>query len=337
MHRFVGRGSRRRYLAGRSAAAMGALALVAAACSSAPPVGTVGGTLAAMNGTVTLDKVISPAPVVYGSAEPAAGHKLVAVVLTVHSPATAAAQFGSIYTNSKLIDSTKKSHVGKTTAKYRVYDCGTYPPFGAVPAGKVAAGCVVFQIVAAALPTKLEIRGKAEADWTIPAAAVVAGTAPAPKAVLYPRTTTTVPGEKVAGTTTTTVSGLTGTTTTAAPGTRGGTGTTGPTHPGGAGSTATTTAGGSGGAHTAHHHVAAGAPRIGHLTPKGAAPGGRVQILGRRLAGATLVTFNGVPAVVRKDGPGKIVAIVPEGATTGPISVTTPSGIARSPRNFVVL
>ncbi len=318
---------------------MGALALVAAACSSAPPVGTVGATLAAMDGTVTLDKVISPAPVIFGSAQPAAGHKLVAVVLTVHSPASAAAQFGSIYTNSKLVDSTKKAHVGKTTAKYKVYDCGTYPPFGAVPAGKVAAGCVVFQIVATAVPTELEIRGKAEADWTIPASAVVAGTAPAPKAVLYPRKTTTLPGDKLAGTTTTTISGLTGagsTTTTAGPGTKAGTGTT-TTRPAGAGSTATTAAGGgSSGSHTAHHHVAAGAPKIGHLTPKGAAPGGRVQILGRRLSGATLVTFNGVPALIRKDGPGKIVAIVPEGATSGQVSVTTPSGIARSPHNFDV-
>ncbi len=48
------------------------------------------------------------------------------------------------------------------------------------------------------------------------------------------------------------------------------------------------------------------------------------------------MTFNGVPAVVRKDGPGKIVAVVPEGATTGPITVITPSGIARSTRNFIV-
>jgi hypothetical protein len=319
---------------------LGALALVAAACSSAPPVGTVGGTLAAMNGTVTLDKVISPAPVIFGSAQPAPGHKLVAVVLTVHSPTSAAAQFGSIYTNSKLVDSTKKAHVGKTTAKYKVYDCGIYPPFGAVPAGKDAAGCVVFQVAATALPVELEIRGKSEADWTIPATAVVAGTAPAPKATLYPRTTTTVPGEKIAGTTTTTISGLTGaaTTTTAGPGTKAGTGTPSTTVAVAKKTTTTTAAGGSGsgGAHTAHHHVTAGAPKIGHLTPKGAATGGRVQILGRRLSGATLVTFNGVPAVVRKDGPGKIVAIVPEGATTGPITVTTPSGIARSPHNFDV-
>ncbi len=52
----------------------------------APPVGAVGATLAAMDGTVTLDKVISPAPVVAGSIGAPFGHKLVAVVLTVHSP-----------------------------------------------------------------------------------------------------------------------------------------------------------------------------------------------------------------------------------------------------------
>ncbi len=270
MHNRIGR----RRTAWRSAAALGALALVAAACSSAPPVGTVGGTLAAMDGTVTLDKVISPAPVIYGSAQPAPGHKLVAVVLTVHSPTTAAAQFGAIYTNSKLVDSTQKAHVGKTTAKYKVYDCGTYPPFGAVPAGKAAAGCVVFQIAAAALPVKLEIRGKAEADWTIPATAVVAGTAPASKATLYPRTTTTVPGGKIAGTTTPTGLAGAGTTTTAVPGTKAGTGTT-TTRPGGAGSTPTTAAGGSGsgGTHTAHHHVSASAPKVGRITPRGERPG----------------------------------------------------------------
>lgn len=62
-----------------------------------------------------------------------------------------------------------------------------------------------------------------------------------------------------------------------------------------------------------------------------------MQIVGRRLGGATEVTFNGVAARIEKDMPGKIVVVVPEGATSGPVTVTTPSGTITSPRSFVVL
>jgi uncharacterized repeat protein (TIGR03803 family) len=66
--------------------------------------------------------------------------------------------------------------------------------------------------------------------------------------------------------------------------------------------------------------------------------GSRVAILGTDLAGATSVTFNGVPAafIVNLSG-SAIVATVPAGATTGKIQVTTPVGTLQSAVPFTVL
>jgi uncharacterized repeat protein (TIGR03803 family) len=65
--------------------------------------------------------------------------------------------------------------------------------------------------------------------------------------------------------------------------------------------------------------------------------GRKVQILGQGLTGTTRVTFNGVPAttfsVLRST---YMVAVVPSGATTGPVAVTTPSGVLHSNKNFIV-
>jgi len=65
--------------------------------------------------------------------------------------------------------------------------------------------------------------------------------------------------------------------------------------------------------------------------------GSTVQILGTGLTGATAVAFNGVPAssfrVVSDTFMG---AIVPTGATTGPIKVATPTGTLTSNVNFIV-
>ena len=62
-----------------------------------------------------------------------------------------------------------------------------------------------------------------------------------------------------------------------------------------------------------------------------------MTISGKRLSGATEVTFNGVPAVIMRTGANNVVAIVPDGATEGYIVVTTPSGTASSPKTFAVL
>jgi hypothetical protein len=65
--------------------------------------------------------------------------------------------------------------------------------------------------------------------------------------------------------------------------------------------------------------------------------GSRVAIWGKHLSAATQVTINGVPAFVSKAGAGKVVVVVPVGASSGPVVVTTPAGRATSPRTFIVL
>lgn len=65
--------------------------------------------------------------------------------------------------------------------------------------------------------------------------------------------------------------------------------------------------------------------------------GSTVQILGQGLTGTTSVTFNGTAATsftVSSDTFMK--AVVPSGATTGPVVVTTPSQKLTSNRNFQV-
>jgi uncharacterized repeat protein (TIGR03803 family) len=55
--------------------------------------------------------------------------------------------------------------------------------------------------------------------------------------------------------------------------------------------------------------------------------GAVVRILGNNLTGATSVTFNGSPAAFTVNSSGtSIVTKVPDGATTGPVQVVTPSG-----------
>jgi uncharacterized repeat protein (TIGR03803 family) len=63
--------------------------------------------------------------------------------------------------------------------------------------------------------------------------------------------------------------------------------------------------------------------------------GQTAQVLGQGLTGSTSVTFNGVPATnfsVVSDT--YMTAVVPSGATTGPVVVTTPSGPLTSNVNF---
>jgi uncharacterized repeat protein (TIGR03803 family) len=66
-------------------------------------------------------------------------------------------------------------------------------------------------------------------------------------------------------------------------------------------------------------------------------PGQTAQILGQSLNGATSVTFNGVPATSFKVVSSTLVtAMVPSGATTGPVVVTTPGRTFTSNKNFNV-
>src|SRR5205807_1660520 len=61
-----------------------------------------------------------------------------------------------------------------------------------------------------------------------------------------------------------------------------------------------------------------------------------VTISGTNFTGATTVTFNGVSANFTVTSATTIQATVPTGATTGPLSVTTPGGTATSTNNFTV-
>jgi len=68
-------------------------------------------------------------------------------------------------------------------------------------------------------------------------------------------------------------------------------------------------------------------PSVGLFTPQSGASGQQVLVWGRSLLGASSVSFNGTPApemhVASDQG---IWVNVPLGATSGPISVTTPNG-----------
>ena len=76
-------------------------------------------------------------------------------------------------------------------------------------------------------------------------------------------------------------------------------------------------------------------PSVRILSPDSGLVGSKVKIAGVNLQGATAVSFNGAPArFLQKYRSTEIVAIVPEGATTGPIEVTTPIGTATSTVDF---
>ncbi|HXJ92025.1 MAG TPA: choice-of-anchor tandem repeat GloVer-containing protein [Terriglobia bacterium] len=64
--------------------------------------------------------------------------------------------------------------------------------------------------------------------------------------------------------------------------------------------------------------------------------GQRVLVLGNNLSGATSVAFNGTPAKFTVASSTLITALVPAGATTGPVQVTTPSGTLTSNVRFRV-
>jgi len=78
-------------------------------------------------------------------------------------------------------------------------------------------------------------------------------------------------------------------------------------------------------------------PFITFVLPTGKV-GQTAEILGQGLRGTTAVTFNGVTATsfsVKSDT--YMTAVVPSGATTGPVTVTTPSGTLTSNKNFRIL
>lgn len=64
--------------------------------------------------------------------------------------------------------------------------------------------------------------------------------------------------------------------------------------------------------------------------------GSNVLILGTHLTGASMVTFNGVPASFEVKSDTHMTATVPPGATSGWIEVTTPHGLVESRKAFTV-
>jgi uncharacterized repeat protein (TIGR03803 family) len=70
--------------------------------------------------------------------------------------------------------------------------------------------------------------------------------------------------------------------------------------------------------------------------PVGGTVGSSVLILGNGLTGSTSVKFNGVAAAFTVESDTYINATVPKGATTGTVSVVTPSGTLNSNPQFVV-
>jgi uncharacterized repeat protein (TIGR03803 family) len=83
-------------------------------------------------------------------------------------------------------------------------------------------------------------------------------------------------------------------------------------------------------------NVAAGLPPFVETVPTTGQVGAAVSILGTNLTGATSVTFNGTAAVFTIESDTYINATVPTGATTGTVSVITPTGTLSSNVNFVV-
>ena len=77
-------------------------------------------------------------------------------------------------------------------------------------------------------------------------------------------------------------------------------------------------------------------PTITAFTPTSGPVGTKVKITGSNLEGAISVKFNGKAATIKKDSANKLKVVVPAGATTGPITITTPVGSVTSTGNFTV-
>lgn len=79
-------------------------------------------------------------------------------------------------------------------------------------------------------------------------------------------------------------------------------------------------------------------PTITNFTPNNACvnSGTTVTITGTNFTGATNVTFNGMAATFTVNSNTQITAVLPNGASTGNISVITPNGTANSSASFTV-
>ncbi|MGE5229199.1 MAG: IPT/TIG domain-containing protein [Deltaproteobacteria bacterium] len=85
---------------------------------------------------------------------------------------------------------------------------------------------------------------------------------------------------------------------------------------------------------SAHHTVAP--PLVTGVTPAFGLPGAQVTLTGSRFTGATAVSFNGALAVFAVDSDTRITAVVPPGATSGPVAVISRGGRAAADDAFTV-
>lgn len=82
--------------------------------------------------------------------------------------------------------------------------------------------------------------------------------------------------------------------------------------------------------------VAPPSPSIVAFGPSHGAAGTKVVIHGAHLVGTTAVAFAGASASIQVLNTGNVIATVPQGATTGPLTLTNAGGTATSKRNFTV-
>ena len=78
-------------------------------------------------------------------------------------------------------------------------------------------------------------------------------------------------------------------------------------------------------------------PGVTNISPTSGITGSSVVIKGTNFAGVSAVWFNGTNTTFTLDSGNQITAVVPTGATTGPVSVITPGGLATSAAIFTVL
>jgi hypothetical protein len=92
----------------------------------------------------------------------------------------------------------------------------------------------------------------------------------------------------------------------------------------------------SGGCGTIHHLVVPGLHPFVRTVPSSGKVGTMISILGNNLSGATSVKFNGVAANKFVTSSSDVAATVPAGATTGTVTVVTPTRTLSSNVKFRV-
>ncbi|WP_299604108.1 IPT/TIG domain-containing protein [uncultured Aquimarina sp.] len=78
-------------------------------------------------------------------------------------------------------------------------------------------------------------------------------------------------------------------------------------------------------------------PAILGFSPESGEPGDEITIVGTDLLNATEVSFNGITSTISDNKLRSLTTIVPEGGTTGKLSITTEGGIAISVESFEVV